>query len=526
MGTTEAEYKLVYEGAVDDSADTLRKVKGVLIADLELSIPEVQTVLATVPAVLKTTKSEDELTNLKNKLAAAGAKVLIVKPVNESADDDGGFEAIFELNEEDLGIKPRIEKGDGGVINIAESTESLDEILGAMNIPKGESVPEESELDLTTIASEQNQQASTDVKEQPPLFEFATAAEPIVKEAQAEAKSALLELNSALQIADEPASQVASIANPPTIEEPEADLSIKLDEPVKPTPPREVSPAQTIAPVPTEKPSPGKLAEKVFPKSEPPKKSEAKAAMVPEATPRAGAESELVRESQAIPAEKHRGILGKLKVSPSLDLLLPILIGLVILWVGNSLYMSSNKPQGDEELIRSLERLVSSDTKAEKEERPVSGDKTFTGSSSTEFETATASITLNADKLKNINLEIVTPEPPRLTAQQLVRNEVRAPWARKIETRGLEVEQKPDGSFTVEGVAKLYVSYKGEMLRAIGTLEASGKVDTVDHRVVLSITVKVGEPDVVDRTNIVVDPSGKIRFYSSSRIVVATREVR
>lgn len=521
MGSTEAEFKLVYEGAVDDSADTLRKVKGVLIADLELSIPEVQNILSAVPAVLKTTKSEDELTGLKNKLAAAGARVLIVKPAGEAPDSDGGFEAIFELDEEDLGIKPRIEKGDGGVINIAESTESLDEILGAMNIPKGEPPPDELAINIEP-SPKSAAGPEQDVKSQAPLFEFATAAEPVVKEAQEDAKTALMELNSALELSvEEPDTKAESIPVPPTVSEPEPDLSIKLDEPVKPAPIKEVAPPPQPPAPPQEKPSPGKLAEKVFPKSAPvvkvEAKSEPKTPLPPEAEP--------TRDSQMVKVEG-RSIFAKLRVSPSLDLLLPILIGLVILWVGNSLYMSSNKSQGDEELIKSLERLVATDSKPDKEEKLVNGDKTFTGSSSTDFETATASITLNSDKLKAINIEITTPEPPRLTAQQLVRNEVRAPWARKIEIRGLSVEQKPDGSFSAEGVAKIYVSYKGEMLRAIGTLEASGKVDTVDSRVILNITVKVGEPDILDRTNIVVDSSGKIRFYSSSRIVVATREVR
>lgn len=520
MSTTETDYQLVFEGAIDDSADTMRKVKGVLIADCDLSIPEVQNILSTTPAVLKRTSSEAELLPLKNKLSAAGAKVLIVKPKAEAKDSAGSeFEAIFELNEEDLGIKPRIEKGDGGVINIAESTESLDEILGAMNIQKGEEIPEKPSLDLVD--------SSPDVAPKAPLFEFQASTEPVIKEAQAEAKSALMELNSALQIADEPELESNSILNPPTLVEPEADLNIKLDEPSPAPQPKQVAKVPlTPQPEVTTKstpPTPGKLAEKVFPKSEPAKQA---VAPLPAEKPQSAPAAEEVRESQAVSVDRSRSLLSKFRVSPSLDLLLPILIGLAILWIGNSMYLSSNDQKGDEELIRSLERLVASDTKTEKEEKPVSGDRTFTGSSSTEFESATASITINNDKLKRLSLEISTPEPPRLTAQQLVRNEIRAPWARKIETRGLDIEQKPDGSFSADGVAKIYVSYKGEMLRAIGTVEVSGKVDTVDHRVVLSATVKVGEPDIMDRTNIVVDSAGKIRFYSSSRIIVTTREVR
>jgi hypothetical protein len=96
-------YELVFEGPVDDSLETMRKLRASLLADLGLTITEAQVALTTVPSTLKTAAVEDELKPLYSALKKAGGKVLIVKPVAEEIESDGGYFLDIEsssLNDE------------------------------------------------------------------------------------------------------------------------------------------------------------------------------------------------------------------------------------------------------------------------------------------------------------------------------------------------------------------------------------------------------------------------------------------
>ncbi|RMG42747.1 MAG: hypothetical protein D6719_05470 [Candidatus Dadabacteria bacterium] len=96
----QAEYELVFESAGDDD-DTLRKVKGVLIADLECSISEVQHFLDNAPLTIKRAKDENELKGPFEALKEAGAKVLIVRPKGQKAPttNSDSKEKVWELDD-------------------------------------------------------------------------------------------------------------------------------------------------------------------------------------------------------------------------------------------------------------------------------------------------------------------------------------------------------------------------------------------------------------------------------------------
>lgn len=76
---SEALFDLVYEGATDDSARTLQRIKGVFVADLNLPIPEIQRILEHAPSTISSAESAKELEDAKRKLSAAGARVLIIR---------------------------------------------------------------------------------------------------------------------------------------------------------------------------------------------------------------------------------------------------------------------------------------------------------------------------------------------------------------------------------------------------------------------------------------------------------------
>lgn len=82
-----AEFKLVIEGISDDSAQAIQRIKGILIADLDLSVAQVQEILQGGTRELRRAAREEELFRFYKALKGAGAKVLIVRPAAEPQDE-------------------------------------------------------------------------------------------------------------------------------------------------------------------------------------------------------------------------------------------------------------------------------------------------------------------------------------------------------------------------------------------------------------------------------------------------------
>lgn len=93
------EFHLVLEGFAESSTDSLRRVKGTLLADLGLSVAEAQTILDSLPFTLFSAADEGALEELYMLLVGAGAKVHIVRP--KGCPPDQRDEAIdFHLESE------------------------------------------------------------------------------------------------------------------------------------------------------------------------------------------------------------------------------------------------------------------------------------------------------------------------------------------------------------------------------------------------------------------------------------------
>ena len=103
-------YELIFEGPADNSPDTLRRLKGVFIADLNLSVEEVQSILQATPTTIFRSDDKDEVQRCMGALKSAGAKVLLVAPkadtteapaaTPDSAENGAGYVIEFDLNDE------------------------------------------------------------------------------------------------------------------------------------------------------------------------------------------------------------------------------------------------------------------------------------------------------------------------------------------------------------------------------------------------------------------------------------------
>jgi hypothetical protein len=80
-------FELIFEGPADDSKETIQKLKAVFIADLELSIPEVQNILQNAPATVCKNQSKEEITEQYQLIKKAGGKVLLIEPKIRDADE-------------------------------------------------------------------------------------------------------------------------------------------------------------------------------------------------------------------------------------------------------------------------------------------------------------------------------------------------------------------------------------------------------------------------------------------------------
>ncbi|MCB0330842.1 MAG: hypothetical protein KDD70_14315 [Bdellovibrionales bacterium] len=88
---TEIYYQLVFQGPVDDSTDTLRKLRGALIGDLQLHAEKAKFLLENAPITIRESADQTQLIPQLKKLEGAGARALIIRSqklnqVNETED--------------------------------------------------------------------------------------------------------------------------------------------------------------------------------------------------------------------------------------------------------------------------------------------------------------------------------------------------------------------------------------------------------------------------------------------------------
>lgn len=80
--SSQQQFEIIFEGPTDYSEDTLRKLRGVFISELEFSIEETIRALNQFPISIAKSSVEEEASKLSQILEHAGGKVLLVRPVS------------------------------------------------------------------------------------------------------------------------------------------------------------------------------------------------------------------------------------------------------------------------------------------------------------------------------------------------------------------------------------------------------------------------------------------------------------
>lgn len=220
-------FELIFEGPADDSAETLRKLRTSLLADVGLSVMEAQEILKNAPRTVKTATVEEELKPLYAALKRAGGKVLLVRPA------PGSNEKAYFLNLDEATIDDDLLK-------------SLEELPGEETSIVDQSGPRS--IDLTAELSELPLEEAS-----PQTFEPIIAAPDVSAEVET---PSFVEPVAPLEIPkpEEPTpEEPTSLAPPPDIQEaparPESVLEFANPEPEAPVAPPPPPPGE---PVPTE----------------------------------------------------------------------------------------------------------------------------------------------------------------------------------------------------------------------------------------------------------------------------------
>lgn len=193
-------YKLIFEGVADDRPETLQRLKGVFIADLDLTIPEVQRILNEAGSQICSSDDQYEILQKEKKLKLAGALVHLIgieqdpdEAVDEvvtneeasstqavqaaeeeepaDADDaeyevsdesENDFELEFELDQLEIAAPKKKKKREK--VHVVSEEVSLDDTLKELGL---DNIPDQ--LEQNSPAVNGNDSESDAAK---PLFEF------------------------------------------------------------------------------------------------------------------------------------------------------------------------------------------------------------------------------------------------------------------------------------------------------------------------------------------------------------------
>ncbi len=118
-------------------------------------------------------------------------------------------------------------------------------------------------------------------------------------------------------------------------------------------------------------------------------------------------------------------------------------------------------------------------------------------------------------------LQINMPEQTPLTDEQIVRNEILAPWINKVEIDKLKLEQQADGSYQAQGKARFYMSHDTLRRRNVGNAEL--KLAWNSDKTRLSGELKAwygfdGQPDILDPVFIEALENLKYQMFAANMI--------
>ena len=528
-------YELVLEGLENDNPQTLQKVKGILIGNLELSISEVQKILESYPLTIKRSESETELAVHLNQLKSAGAKVLLIKPQSESSSEEDEvqeeesasneieFKVENPVSLEEITSKAQEEETSQEENNAHDEQEIEFEFefdpLPSQNAKKAEKPANAYELNL-------NEDTELSLKELEKEFGESLQITEQKKEDIENIENLVDGNEFALDL--KPAESGLELLDSPTLANVEEDTgeweSDKLSESLISQAPAQVAESAAGEPTPTpsmasieqsligletenreeaDKVAQDAAAEKADPLTLAPLAFELEGVEHPEPVPVVAAPAataavsttpvlekkeevkiisepaqEKVLTKADVPVVTATPLLKSSKKKVPADLLLPIAIGGMLLGVVNWFYYSSKPedksavPQIEIPDVPDTQRNVKAVVVPEAPAFPYAGE--FNGSDMQIKLSFSASI----DKVNSFNLELSTPKPIDLTPEEIVQGRAPNLWLRKAEAQNIVFKKNEDGSLASAASMKVYFEQGDLRERVIADLNVILKIES------------------------------------------------
>lgn len=499
------QFELTFEGMLDDSADALRRIKSILVGELNLEVPTVQEILVAPPRVIMTSWDETQLKTYCERLEMAGALVHLsgeseVRDEAIAEEMEEEFELSFEL--EELVPEPRSEPKvwsldleDHIEEEVAsDSTESLGfdpeddfapSLQGIDEVKNWSLELEETEgevLPIQKMGEDLPASLELEPSNSPTLWSLTLEDEKSEELIEEDLSGSLLSLHSGEQenplllLPDqEDILQQASQENPPSlVVEDVIEVERASLEETPPVPvlelvaPKEEAPQETQAVVPTLAVEPVLEVPEVIVSQE----ETTQVASSPTKPSRfVSLAIEMTRDETLEEEEEEEREKKKVPLAALIGATTALLIA------ANYFYFVSSPTGPDplrgltyEDLLRPVKSTAARESKAAPStpvpEREAS--HRFGG----EVEKENYKLSLNCEGtetlIQSCSAVLTTAKPREPLPEEIVQGISRAPWAERVETSLVRLTSTTAGSIEGEAPIRAYVDYKGERERIVG----------------------------------------------------------
>lgn len=483
-------FQIIFEGPENDEPSTIRKLKAVFVADLDLSVEQVSSILNSPPSVITVSTSQEELENIVKKLDAAGAKVSVSQvgetvesskeeiSTEETPEDETCFEFELDLDESDE------ERGEQKVYDLSAPDAHIGTELDA------ELVDEETVNEVDNLLDQLQETSFVAKEEGKPGSSLAELAEREARLAKGFKKVDEQNSEQVNEKTPETNEAASSKAEKDSTEEESQDI----DENSKETDIEEIAEEKAITKESKAGKKPGvnkrlgdvqttkhtnKSDNKESSEDEHLDKNDEEISTEEDRLVRAGRTRRKAKEADRL-KETVRILTGTL---------IAMLLSLVLLLVGYW-YMAPLKDGGGganyDDMVKSLSSTK--DFTAAKKEEPkqekttidkLKDKTTFTLSGKNKFpeKEINSSFLFKKGKLSSIFITVTTVAPEPLTPEKIVRNVPQVPWMYLIKLDKMEVFQKDDGSFLAEGAAKVSIDHLNQRKRVAAPASIRGTFD-------------------------------------------------
>jgi hypothetical protein len=560
---SEDQYTLLYEGAVDATPETLRKIKGVFLAELEMPIEQIALILQNTPAEVISSSDASALEYPYRILKDAGSKVLIVSadgtPFNIDSLTEEDTSIVFEL-EDPLSMEGELDfieqpKQDLPTYQLIEEPSlSLDSLMEEAAAVIADSRQEEEDqqrtsagefkldIDLSDMPSPTPALDEGSIESAPVLEKSASSldtglsltledeepAERIIDTVQPVASAVVPVSGLVLDAPDapvtiEPANEQAASDNEFVIAAEPAPIkleSLAITEEKEPAPVATPAPAAAVAEAKAAvKPAAIKTEVKAI------MSAKAQKAPVQQENPNTSAEISVV------PVHSKR----RKKLSQGQETGILIAIGSLVLCLANWFYFNA-PPKVDVEAeklaeSRALQIAQKKELLQNKKERAqalaqeqnslLTAPITFQGSIEAAGYSLNLEVIISNNTPTKASFTISGGAPLALTNEQIARNEKLAPWIRRAESTAFEFKSVSDGSFFGSTASKIYIDYDGRSTRLIENAYLDGIFTPESDK--LDLTLSLGNDDKPSEAApywLVAAEGNDIKFEFAQKIVL------